>query len=355
MRWLHISNLHFGYENNELDTMRRELLLQLAPRIGSIDCLFITGDLRYAPSCKTDFPSEALTYIRDLQKALGVSEKDTFVVQGNHDLNRGEEDSYPKMIEKALETYKTSNGKLDPFVLRNVEDMREPYKKLYEAIRGQPEPKRWHYCEERNGYNIICLNTAIFSCRDKEDGELILGSNLIDEMFKREVNPNLPSIVLAHHDLEALHPTERWHFKNKLKSLYDRGSWRLDEDRPPVLYLCGHTHEVRPRLDNGILTFFCGTQMNSDPKLGRPDMDVLVGVTNPDSKHNFVQAYSWVYRVEAWLPDYIFSYHEIQDYALDGRWYFPERPPEKSLPEDLSISTVGAPVSSWLHLSDLHV
>ena len=237
MRWLHISDLHFGYENNEIDTMRRELLRQLAPRIKPIDCIFITGDFRYAPTYKTDFPSEVLTYVQDLQNALGVSPENTFVAQGNHDLNRGEGNSYPKMIETARNAYQTSNGEFDPFVLRNVETMREPYKELYEAIRGRPEPERWHYCEERNGYNIICLNTAIFSCRDKEDGELILGSNLMDEMFRREVNPNLPSIVLAHHDLEALHPTERRKFKNKLKSLYERGSWRLDEDKPNVINL----------------------------------------------------------------------------------------------------------------------
>ena len=200
MRWLHISDLHFGYENNEIDNMRRELLLQLAPRIKPIDCIFITGDLRYAPACKIDFPPEALTYIRDLQKALGVAGKDTFVVQGNHDLNRGDDDTYPKIIETARNAYQTSNGKFSKLVLQNVEEMRKPYKELYEAIRGQSEPERWHYCEERNGYNIICLNTAIFSCMDKEDGELILGSNRIDDMFK-EVNPKLPVIVLAHHNL----------------------------------------------------------------------------------------------------------------------------------------------------------
>ena len=274
-------------------------------------------------------------------------------MQGNHDLNRGKGDSYPNMIETARKSYQTSNGEFDPFVLQNVEIMRKPYKELYEAIRGQSEPERWHYCEERNGYNIICLNTAIFSGMDKEDGELILGSNRIDDMFK-EVNPKLPVIVLAHHDLEALHPRERQKFQNQLNSLSKR-SRRSEKDKPPILYLCGHTHEARPRLDNGILTFFCGTQMNSDPKLGKPDMDVLVGVTAPESKQNYVQAYSWEYRVEAWIPDYVFSYQEIQDYALDGKWYFPERPPEKSLTENSSIRTVNAPISTWLHLSDLHV
>ena len=46
MRWLHISDIHFGYDSAAVETMRRKIL-EWAENIEKVDCLFITGDLRY--------------------------------------------------------------------------------------------------------------------------------------------------------------------------------------------------------------------------------------------------------------------------------------------------------------------
>lgn len=46
MRWLHISDIHFGYQPAPSEKMR-EKLLQKVRDIEAVDCLFITGDLRY--------------------------------------------------------------------------------------------------------------------------------------------------------------------------------------------------------------------------------------------------------------------------------------------------------------------
>ena len=171
------------------------------------------------------------------------------------------------------------------------------------------------------------------SCRDREDGSLILGSELIEKMFsdEKQVVPGLPIIVLAHHDWRALHPSEQDKFRNKLIQFHDRArTLRADNAPTTALYLCGHNHQVRTDKqslgDYTMRTFVSGTNINWDPNVGKPDMDVLIGEINEGSENNYVQAYRWEYRRAAWFPDQVFSYDPLQDKALDGRWYFPKRP-----------------------------
>ena len=333
MRWLHISDLHFGfgkkdgyrspkgYEPNEISSMRESLLSKLAPQIKPIDCLFITGDLRFARDCGKDYPPETAEYVRELREALGVAQQDVFVVQGNHDVNRRS-----KLLKPTLDSleYQTHDGRIDDDVLELIDKQRKPFVKLYKEICGTPEPKGYHYCRTSHGYNILCLNTALFSYTKDEDGKLILGSHLIDALFQQIQDKSRPAVILAHHELSCLRPDEENKFKNKLKE--------LSPSHSDVLYLCGHTHQAKPKAERigegedsvALRTFICGAQVNRDPILSKPDIVVLVGETGGSNGADYVQAYHWVYRVLDWLPDQTFSYH--QNKALDGKWYFPERP-----------------------------
>ncbi len=90
MRWLHLSDLHFGYHTATVTAMRSKLLA-LAEKEGPVDCLFITGDLRFAKRSPTAYPEDTLPFLRKLQEALGVDGGSTFLVPGNHDVNRCEE------------------------------------------------------------------------------------------------------------------------------------------------------------------------------------------------------------------------------------------------------------------------
>lgn len=74
MRWLHVSDLHFGNDINAAVNMRNSLK-KLAPRVGHIDCLFITGDLRYGKACGQSYPETVVEYIGEWQKAFGVPKK----------------------------------------------------------------------------------------------------------------------------------------------------------------------------------------------------------------------------------------------------------------------------------------
>ena len=53
MRWMHLSDIHFAYTNASVDTMRKKLL-EKAQGLEQVDCLFITGDLRYGKNAPAE-------------------------------------------------------------------------------------------------------------------------------------------------------------------------------------------------------------------------------------------------------------------------------------------------------------
>lgn len=310
MRWLHISDIHFGYDSATVEKMR-EKLIQKVEDIGPVNCLFITGDLRYGKTERTAYPPETLTFIQKLQETFGVKPEDTFVVPGNHDVNRG--DVLQAGIEKAAQKYKTSDGTITEETLKYIRSQRQPFLDLYKEICGREEPD-WHYCIQKDGFNIICLNTALFCCKDGEDGSLVVGSRLLNELEKK-VDSSLPGIVLAHHDFEALRQNEQQQLELTLKEM------------GAELYLCGHKHVALARTQNTyradreLNVFLCGTSMDKDPNLEQTDMDIFVGQIDKTGKKGFVQAYKWNYKCHDWLPDIDFSYP--QNKATNGIRYFP--------------------------------
>ena len=344
MRWLHVSNIHFGYEQRiEIESMR-DGLLELAARIPPVDCLFITGDVCDAPNAGEEFPDEAVSYIRKLQDVLQVAPHDTFLVQGNHDANR------PKSVilsayEQGVSKYRPEDGEIDADLLKMVQERRKGFRELYAQICGEDEPPGWHYCRESHGFRIICLNTAMLSFKDGEQGSLILGTGFLKNMFDN-IDDSLPLIVVAHHDLSHIVIGDQTVFKNRLDA--------IRKDKKEIIpYLCGHTHIItKPHEEklnhHSLLTFTCGAGMNQTTFRGRVDMSVLSGEMDKDRNNGYVQSYRWEYNVNAFLPNQSFSYTEKQGYALDGRWYFPDRP------KDGQVSDKNRKVS-WLQLSDLHV
>ena len=310
MRWLHISDTHFGYQSASSEKMR-EKLLQKVREIEPVDCLFITGDLRYGKIEKEAYPSETLAFIRQLQDALGVQPGDTFVVPGNHDVNRNK--VLESSVRQAAEEYKTSSGTIPAETLAYIQNQRQPFRSLYQDICGREEPG-WHYCTQKDGFNIICLNTALFSCGDDEDGSLIVGSGLLNQLAKT-VDSRLPGIVLAHHDFDSLRQEEQRELEIALK------------DMGAVLYLCGHKHVVLGRVQNtyradqALYVFLCGTNMDKDPRLEKTDMDVFAGEIDQTGKRGRVQAFKWHHDCHDWIQDNAFSY--LGDKTQDGIRYFP--------------------------------
>ena len=351
MRWLHVTDLHFGTDAHESTTML-ENLHQVAELTGPVDCLFITGDLRYAAKCSENHPHKAETELIELRKALGVPQERTFIVPGNHDVNSDEYLS--DTVKRALTEYHQSTTKvISPKALSKLQKAQKTFEDLREKVGWKPAKTgrkkaspRIHYCVQLPDFpfNIICLNTALFCYYYKtgneghaqDDKKLILGRGHIDQMLEEEIDPRKPVIILAHHPLDSIHDEESEYFKHKLnKCLGDR--------KDIILYLCGHTHKLAmgpvyaPQLNNHtFLTCVGGTGMNVNPDHQKPDMDVFYGEINNEATKVKFRAFKWEYRrLRGWMPDSAFSYEPEQGMALDGCWYFPsETRPKDSLPNE---------------------
>lgn len=310
IRWLHISDLHFGHNSYTVDEMRR-CLVALSKNIGHIDFLFITGDLRYGKEERTTYPQATINFVKNLQAALGVNKQSTYIVPGNHDVNRSDE--LTLIINGAKKAYKTTNGNIRTETLNYIQMQREPFLQIYQELCGRKEPTV-HYSIETEHFNIIHINTAIFSAEDSEDGDLIVGTRLLQDAAKM-VNPNKASIVLAHHPFESLRIEEQGQLEIFLKK------------HNAVLYLCGHKHvalcqDIKiSRQSSSLWLYACGTNMDIDPQLETTDMDIFVGEIDSDKLHGNVQAYKWSRKNNTWIPDSDFSFP--QNGALDGKHYFP--------------------------------
>lgn len=310
IRWMHISDLHFGHNSFVADNMR-DGIIGLSKSIMPIKCLFITGDLRYGRTEKINYPEATVRFVKDLQGALNIDKQSTYIVPGNHDVNRNA--GFKSMIEGIKKDYKTTNGEIGVETLKHIQMEREPFLKVYKELCGRKEPAV-HYSIETDYFNIIHINTAILSAEDGEDGNLIIGTKLLHEV-KEMINPNKPSIVLAHHPFDSLRIEEQRQLEIFLK------------EHNAILYLCGHKHVAMSqdikisRQNSSLWLYACGTNMDTDPQLETTDMDIFVGEIDTDKLQGNVQAYKWSRKNSAWIPDSDFSFP--QNGALDGKHFFP--------------------------------
>lgn len=312
VRWLHLSDLHFGYNSYIAENMRNKLLLFIK-EIVPINYLFVTGDLRYGKTEHIKYPKYTIEFINRLQCLLKIEGQSTFIVSGNHDINRS--DGLEALIDSAKKEYRTSNGIISAETLAYIKKQRTPFLKLYKELCSRNEPSI-HYSIETEYFNIININTSLMSVKDGEDGDLIVGTQLLREMMKT-VNLSKPSIVLAHHPFDSLRLEEQRELEIILK------------DCNAILYLCGHKHIAisdnikKYRQDRDLWLYACGTNMDTDPQLEVTDMDIFVGEIDTNNLCGYIQAYKWSRKNSAWIPDSEFSFS--QNGALDGKQYFPTK------------------------------
>lgn len=93
MRWIHVSDLHFGHGDG-VTSMERDVacnaLLEDAERMrkqhGSADFLFVTGDVAWSGKAKQYVKADE--FLTKLCMVSGVPPGGVFVVPGNHDVDR---------------------------------------------------------------------------------------------------------------------------------------------------------------------------------------------------------------------------------------------------------------------------
>lgn len=326
IRWLHISDLHYGYESYVTTEMRSNMLKSLPAiltDVGQVDYLFITGDLRYGKNCKDSFPDEIISNIRELMSACNIPSERVYIVMGNHDVvhELGRKDIAPLLRKD----YYDRNGYLDRDRMKILEQSQQKFYDVYQAICDR-DPFPYHAVIAEEDFNIICLNTSFSCSNDGDDGNLIVGMDLLQNTLK-DIDPSKPGIVLAHHGFESLQKRERDFLEIKLK------------ENGVLLYLCGHEHlancrNIADRRENqSLFEYTCGTGMDKLPNGQPAEMVVFMGELDTVQKRGCIRAWEWRERSGAWSPYSDISHKQTG--LSDGHHYFPKSPQNQQITESL--------------------
>lgn len=261
MKWLHISDLHYNPKGDGRIThqLRDKLIRYLENEQIIADHLFLTGDYRHAKlqaGNDKNTAEDVVKFILHIAEVAKVPRENIHVIPGNHDLSRTDDTD---RLTKIMSAYDTDNGKISPDNLEFLLNRFTFFKSVLQLLEDQGVPRTWnsslhpiHTYRCCDDFNLVYLNTCLTCNSDKDRGELVIGNfDLYDALEKIEKdNPGKPIIVLAHHGIDNLKPSEKMAVE------------QIFQDYPVKLYLCGDAHNLGQRQSNNVfeLTMGCLVQ-----------------------------------------------------------------------------------------------
>jgi CheY-like chemotaxis protein len=260
LTWLHFSDLHIGCKepNKDWASLSKALLEdvqehqkpsdQQALRCARVtlqpDLIFITGDVAYHGS--EEEYKQAEEFLSSIWTTTGLGNDRTFVVPGNHDVDRRvvENDpmyvsAYKELADPALgaQAWLTALSKWWSYQpLRNlIRDKLQYYSKFIAKCSAHTTIDGYYAQTVRVSgadIDILGLNSASMSWRDGEDRErgLWVGKPQLDEIEKSLPQNIHLRIALVHHPREALHDRDT--------------SWGRLQQTCSILFH-GHLHQLR--------------------------------------------------------------------------------------------------------------
>lgn len=243
LRFLHLSDFHLRpglIQRFDQDKVLRGLIEFLTNDREQfpLDTIFITGDLAFSGN-KIEYEL-VVDFLRKLLNATGVSPGRTFVVPGNHDVDR----RIGKWLMRTLPDPKTA----DEFFLE--EGAREAHARKFAAYHaamasvlgerrklglgvGTEAVEMIDWGEARIA--VASFNTAWFAHADSDLGKLWLGEANVAEAGDRLAAEKATfAIALMHHPLEHLDEQEREMVEDRLERTFD-------------VVLRGHLHKNRTK------------------------------------------------------------------------------------------------------------
>lgn len=284
VKWLQLSDMHFGYSDQSVNEMRTRLksdiIRQAVKNQIGYDFLLIAGDIVYAKCLAPEKAyDEAANYIRDIQKRLNISKRHTFVVPGNHDIDILDS-VREKSINEVRSKYSTRSGSISKIVDKTTLGPTEHFKKFYKKATGMDYLSLpIVFSPKGKMVDILCLDSSYTCLKSKDDkGQLVVGMDSVSkEMAVHDDQRGL--IVVIHHGLDWLKNEERKILVSMLS-------------RPNSVYCCGHIHssEASTIINNSMIVgesislSVTPTFMDEDEE-GKPttDMGYNIGVYNDDS------------------------------------------------------------------------
>jgi predicted MPP superfamily phosphohydrolase len=311
-KWVQLSDVHFGSPNNHTIIAMRERFIEKCQQLQEINYLFLTGDFRYGISQSNNYPDDIIDFLHNVQKCLGVSQDDTFMVPGNHDMVRS--DGQEAIIKDIKGKY-LPNRTIPSGYDQVLDPGRQQYLDLYEKVCGIRRKDR-HFYIPKDELNIIHINTAVLCGKDEEARGLIIDMYALRDSLNG-IDRTKPAIAIAHHPFNCLEDGEQEQLELLLKQFNT------------VLYLCGHKHVARCKNINmmkpniNLWEYVCGTNMENLSYQETAEIGFFTGYIDTELISGCVEGHKWSKKHNDWLPNDEFSFP--QNGANDGKYYFPER------------------------------
>lgn len=284
---LHLSDLHIGNTDGNYSRILHNLIKDIETQIEQLKLLdntliiCVTGDVFHRGNTKQNEYDSVLKFFQDLRVVIGDKCAGIYIVPGNHDHKRIDENEFLIMAYRGLINsqmcYKTIleghkeirnfddifKNKLWPIHLNGygkkegsgyLELIQEVYKLYNTPVEEEVYPPYINNTfgvdiKKINGqhYCFILLNTSWSCTNDNDNNNIILGRFQLD-LLKQEfhqkikelqsedmnIRDKIITIVVGHHPLGAIHSLEEDNVFGDMISF---------EEFDANIYLCGHTHE----------------------------------------------------------------------------------------------------------------
>ncbi|SMC27640.1 3',5'-cyclic AMP phosphodiesterase CpdA [Andreprevotia lacus DSM 23236] len=318
IRWLHLSDFHVGKDDYATLKMFNYIINHVCQREGEgfvPDLLFITGDIANR-GLASEYETFWQDFILPLQEEIGGDiEKHTFIVPGNHDVDRTKYQAFSRE-----EITKPGTHYLDPNEegARLRREMLIPRFQAYldndlTSVRdafAKPEGAYAQRLEIRGqDVGIVGINTAWLSKNEEDERQLTPGKPLLETALNVIQSAKL-RIVLGHHPIGWFCPEQQ----KPIMSLLGQHH---------VLYLHGHLHDAwcEPSYGggHGYLAIQAGAGFQS--REDEPWRNGLVwGEADLNGGEVRLQPWRWIASQQAWTPatDAFHEYHRHGDW-----WCYP--------------------------------
>ncbi len=230
IRYLHISDLHFAVKEEAFNQglVTRAMVKKIKEFDDKVDFIIITGDLVY--SGKKDEFDIAEQFCNELLNACNLTNKNIFVVPGNHDLDR---EGMNKAVVKRIYSFNKQDEvneiledeTMHPFIMSKFDNFNAFASKVMgrelfnPEITGYLESLTINKNNQNCNVNLMGLNSSLFAGYEGDDKQkLALGLYQIEPCLEKLDNNNI-SIGFFHHPFSCYHPEDKFCEKKLVREL----------------------------------------------------------------------------------------------------------------------------------------
>lgn len=340
LRWLHVSDFHFGKSDYEQKLSTRRLIEHITTQRDNgyaPDFVFITGDIANTGKIE-EFRLFTEYFLSPLVEILGTDSMDRiFAIPGNHDLSREINEGFSK--EKFLKTdadffYPTekSNGKRKMLIERfnnfHSDLPLECINPLLNKNGAFSFTRSVKGCE----VGIVGLNTAWLCDGEQDRGALTPGLPLAREALENVRGTDV-RFVLGHHPIDWINTQH----SSPLQAVFGENA---------VIYLHGHMHTAGFTQNINGSGNFASIQAGAAwqaPEGGKWRNGFVWGEIDISNSSISLQPYNWHFDNQCWTLDGT-RFHE--NYRTNDKWVFdaPNSTPTKRIdykPRQKTLPLVG--------------